>query len=688
MTEPESIDERIARSIHARYHAAFGAGITVIPWEDLRADQRRQAISQARDIPDKLAVAGWRIAAAGSPVQEDCRFRFDPDDIETLARREHERWQCTQRARGFESGPRNEPARQHPNLAPWGTLEEPTKEKDRHAVEQIPELLEEVGLVAMRNPLTIRVGLVADLAEHDPEAMLAALAAACTRTRNRIPVWNAVAFELVLMVTRTDASSIELDQFDDLIARLGKGTHLGKGTWVRAHLLSDRWTGTEDTGPIFVEVRSYAVDLGDLAVATEAISVRRAEIVEALYGIVVERENVARGVYPTASERWARLAEAVADEADVVVVMDGAAATRGETRRALQYSRHRGYRTSHARRDGRWRRRGPVSPTDFEIYLAESAQSPDCDCWPATSSTDEPGDDLAACADDFFDPIIQRADRLAARHKRRYAWLGLTVLVLAAAAALSFGLREINDWDTPALAWVEPVALAVALSLQLWISASRLTARWLTYRGLVERLRSAKHLALVGHREPSHAEARDERGTQPWVASEAWRIWHDWLGRLALHGDPQPNADAHRRIETWLRDQLRHHRDGAVRWARNDKLTKRVAIALAVAAIGLLVVGNIVDASESTDRWLASVALILPVVAGVLSGYAEQQAWREYAARSHRTAGAIERALAELATQRPADEDLRALVKSADRSLRHDLKEWYWSMELSEIRHV
>jgi hypothetical protein len=80
--------------------------------------------------------------------------------------------------------------------------------------------------------------------------------------------------------------------------------------------------------------------------------------------------------------------------------------------------------------------------------------------------------------------------------------------------------------------------------------------------------------------------------------------------------------------------------------------------------------------------------LTLPIVAGVLSGYAEQQAWREYASRSRRTANAIERVLADLAMEHPTDDDLRALVKSADRSLRHDLKEWYWSMELSEIRHV
>src|SRR6478752_4056615 len=188
MTEPESLDERIARSIHARYHAAFGGSSAVMPWDRLSADQQRQAISQARDIPDKLAITGWRIEPGGGTLV------LETDDVETLARREHERWQCAQRARGFAAGSRNDQARQHPNLAPWGTLEEPTKEKDRHAVEQIPELLSEVGLGAARNPLTIRVGLVADLTEHDPQAMLVALEEACTRTCKRIPVWSAVAF--------------------------------------------------------------------------------------------------------------------------------------------------------------------------------------------------------------------------------------------------------------------------------------------------------------------------------------------------------------------------------------------------------------------------------------------------------------------------------------------------------------
>jgi hypothetical protein len=406
--------------------------------------------------------------------------------------------------------------------------------------------------------------------------MLVALEEACTRTCKRIPVWSAVAFELVLMVTRTDVSSTDLDQLDELLLRLDPGR------WMRAHLLSDRWTGTEDTGPIFIEIRRLAVEVDQVDVATNSISVRKAEIVQALRGVVAEPEDIAHGVYPADSERRARLAEAVADESDVVVVMDGAAATGAELRRTLRYSRSRGYRTYHARRDGRWRRVRPMSPTDFEIYLAESAQAPGCDCWPAASSSETAVAGVDACADDFFDPIIRRADRLAARHKRRYGWLGLAVLVLAAAAALSFGLREINNWDSRAIAWIEPVALALALSLQLWISGSRLTSRWLTYRGLVERLRSAKHLALVGHRHPANAEARDERGTQPWVASEAWRIWEDWLGRLALRGNPEPDADAPRRVESWLRAQLAHHREGAARWTRNDKRAKRVAIALAV----------------------------------------------------------------------------------------------------------
>ena len=155
----DDVIEIMARQIHARY-LSENAGIqppehpAMHPWDQLDEKLKAQNRNQARDNVLKLASIGVAVATA-----EQARDRgADPihtlasDSVEMLARREHDRWARQKRAQGYRYGPVRidaAPDHQHPDLLAWDDLPDATREKDRSPIRAIPDVLGEVGLVAV-----------------------------------------------------------------------------------------------------------------------------------------------------------------------------------------------------------------------------------------------------------------------------------------------------------------------------------------------------------------------------------------------------------------------------------------------------------------------------------------------------------------------------------------------------------
>lgn len=149
-----AIRETLARTIHENYRAAQ-AGLLpadapgMQTWERLREDLRESNRRQADQIPEKLQAAGYglRPAAGGEPAP----FVFTPEEVEILARMEHDRWLAEKTSAGWRYGvPRNDAQKLHPSLIPWEDLPESEKDKDRQPVRAIPELLAAAGLEISR----------------------------------------------------------------------------------------------------------------------------------------------------------------------------------------------------------------------------------------------------------------------------------------------------------------------------------------------------------------------------------------------------------------------------------------------------------------------------------------------------------------------------------------------------------
>ena len=145
--------EKMAVENHNRYRVSLKkegkSSPTDVPWEKLPEDFRESNRNQARHIPDKLRAVGCGLWPGKKG--EFFPIDFSDDEIEILARMEHERWMREKTATGWTYGDiRDDAKKLHPDLVAWEELPESEKKKDRDAVREIPVRLADAGFEVYR----------------------------------------------------------------------------------------------------------------------------------------------------------------------------------------------------------------------------------------------------------------------------------------------------------------------------------------------------------------------------------------------------------------------------------------------------------------------------------------------------------------------------------------------------------
>lgn len=152
--------EVLARAMHEHYlhhyhderdHGPAAAGRSAVgpSWEELSEEWRESNRRQADHIRHKLSVIGCGIA----PVLEwgDTAFPFTDDEVETMAKLEHDRWREERASQGWTYGPQRDEARHtNPHLVAWEELPEATRAFNRDLVRRIPDLLLRTGFQVYR----------------------------------------------------------------------------------------------------------------------------------------------------------------------------------------------------------------------------------------------------------------------------------------------------------------------------------------------------------------------------------------------------------------------------------------------------------------------------------------------------------------------------------------------------------
>jgi hypothetical protein len=149
--------EILARAIHEEYvqqQEAEGetaeTNPSVVPWDALPEQKRESNRRQVDHIGAKLRDVGCGITLLTD--WDAASFQFTPEEVEQLARLEHERWCDELRAEGWThaEGPKDAHARTHPSLVGWEALSESEKEKDRNTVQHLPRFLARTGFQIYR----------------------------------------------------------------------------------------------------------------------------------------------------------------------------------------------------------------------------------------------------------------------------------------------------------------------------------------------------------------------------------------------------------------------------------------------------------------------------------------------------------------------------------------------------------
>ena len=121
------------------------------PWDQLSDEQQEFNRRFADDINAKLDRIGAIVVPMPLPDPAGERFAFSAAELEQLSRDEHERWTAQRLSDGWTYGPQRDDARKiHDALKPYDELDEPTREKDRDAVAQIPATLAAAGFAIRR----------------------------------------------------------------------------------------------------------------------------------------------------------------------------------------------------------------------------------------------------------------------------------------------------------------------------------------------------------------------------------------------------------------------------------------------------------------------------------------------------------------------------------------------------------
>jgi hypothetical protein len=117
-------------------------------YAELPENEKESNRNNVRDIPNKLASVGYAMVAARG---NEAPSKFQSDEVEKLAKLEHERWVQEKLDTGWKPAKKTiKEKKLHKDLISWDKLTEDDKEKDRVLVSGIPIILAKAGYIMVK----------------------------------------------------------------------------------------------------------------------------------------------------------------------------------------------------------------------------------------------------------------------------------------------------------------------------------------------------------------------------------------------------------------------------------------------------------------------------------------------------------------------------------------------------------
>lgn len=283
-------------------------------------------------------------------------------------------------------------------------------------------------------------------------------------------------------------------------------------------------------------------------------------------------------------------------------------------------------------------------------------------------------------SDDWIALPFARAAMLADRFQKRFmraTWL-IALLAIAAASALAASVSQ--EHPSHAWAWAEVVALSVLFVLFLYVHRRGVHRRWLSYRLLSERFRTAFFIAPVGidfRRTAGLETVFVERRSADWLQRAFEEVW-ETRPRTA-----QLDFEQLRRhlVNRWISGQIDYH----ARACRQHERRGLIFTSLILFCFFGTVLFAALHATDAVEQASILLTITLPVAAaalGVVLTVRQHRALADRYRRMHADLIAVRRALlaADAAT-------LEKTAQEAARLIAEENGDWLGAMWFLDLEH-
>jgi SMODS and SLOG-associating 2TM effector domain 1 len=288
-------------------------------------------------------------------------------------------------------------------------------------------------------------------------------------------------------------------------------------------------------------------------------------------------------------------------------------------------------------------------------------------------------------------PHFVRADFLAVRLQRRFRVLSSAMFMMA---AVSVAIVAVQDNFLPTENWLvifEVALLSCLVAIPLLNRRWHLHDRWISYRFLAERFRSAYFLALAGT-----GDRRQRPATLTFIADAS----ESWIERaLAEVTSRRPQLEladiqGTRRFLSrhWLENQVSYHSKLAKRHHRAEERIFRAtgalfAVTMIAAILHMLRIGDSAGHASNWPLLFVVLSISIPALGAALHGIGAQRQYRRHADRCHR----MSMLLGQLRVELDGANDIRTIQELAaetERIMREENNDWFGAMRFYDMELI